>query len=99
MTLMGSVPPPPDPPLEIMERNPVLTDGRKRIFAFEEENEDWVLRLIWDADDPTVLEAECRAPFYDRRLPKERIPQFWRAVKEKIAPLGPLPIEAADPRP
>jgi hypothetical protein len=99
MTLMGSLPPPPDPPLEVLERNPVTTDPRKRVYAFEEEKEDWVLRLIWDADDPTILEAEYRAPLYNRRLPKERIPEFWKAVKEKTAPLGPLPIAAADPRP
>jgi hypothetical protein len=99
MTLMGSVPPPPDPPLEILLRNPVATDPRKRVFAYEEENEDWVLRLIWDADDPTVLAAEYRAPSYDRRPPKDAVLRFWQAVKQKIAPIGPLPIEAADPLP
>jgi hypothetical protein len=97
--LTPGVPPPPDPPLEILERNPVPTDPRKRVYAFEEEHPDWVVRLVWDADDPEVLEAECRAPLYDRRLPRGEVPKFWAAVKALIAPIGPLPVESADPRP
>ena len=100
MILMGSSPPPASPPLEILEPNPVTTDPRKRVFAFEEERSgDWVLRIVWDADDPEVLSAEYRAPIYDRRLPRSEVPGFWAAVKEHITPLGPLPVEAADPRP
>lgn len=91
--------PPPDPPLELLERNPVPTDPRKQVFAFEEEIDQGVLRLIWDADDPLVLEAELRAPEYGRRLPKEKVRPFWEAVKRRTAPLGPLPVESADPRP
>jgi hypothetical protein len=90
---------PPDPPLEILERNPVATDPRKRVYAFEEEVDERVIRLIWDADDPEVLEAELRQPLYGRRLPKEQVGPFWAAVKRLIAPLGSLPIDAADPRP
>lgn len=97
VTLLGS-PPPPDPPLEILENNPVPTDPRRKVFAFEEERGDWVLRLTWDADDPTLLSAELRAPGYTRPS-REKVEEFWRAVKEKVAPLGPLPIEGADPRP
>lgn len=97
VTLLGS-PPPPDPPLEILENNPVPTDPRRKVFAFEEERGDWVLRLTWDADDPTLLSAELRAPGYARPS-REKVEEFWRAVKEKVAPLGPLPIEGADPRP
>ena len=91
---------PPDPPLEILEKNPVATDPRKRVFAFEQEVE-WgnVVRLIWDADDPELLEAELRAPLYGARLPKEDVAPFWAAVKKLIAPLGPLPVDSADPRP
>ncbi|MCI4336735.1 MAG: hypothetical protein L3K17_06020 [Thermoplasmata archaeon] len=97
--LMGSAPPP-MPPLDVLEPNPVTTDPRKRIFAFEQaQPEGWVLRLIWDADDPLILEAEYRAPFYDRRLPRSSVPVFWAAVKQQTAPLGALPVEAADPRP
>ncbi len=98
IALLGS-PPPPEPPLEILERNPVPTDPRKQVYAYEEERDSWVLRLVWDADDPGVLEAECRAPFYGKRLPSEEVRRFWLAVKEKIAPIGPLPVEGADPRP
>ena len=98
ITLLGS-PPPPDPPLELLEHNPVPTDPRRRVFAYEEDRGDWVLRLIWDADDPRVLSAEFRAPFYGRRPTREQVADFWKAVKEKVAPLGSLPIEAADPRP
>jgi len=97
--LLGSLPPPPDPPLEILLREPVTTDPRKRIFAFEEEHDGWVLRIVWDADDPGLLEAEYRAPLYNRRLPRSDVPVFWSAVKEKTQPLGTLPVEAADPRP
>jgi hypothetical protein len=92
-------PPPPDPPLELLTANPVPTDPRKRVYAYEEEHPDWVVRLVWDADDPALLEAECRAPYYDRRLPRAEVPKFWAAVKALIAPLGPLPVDSADPRP
>ncbi len=98
--LMGSHPPPPEPPLDLLRPNPVATDPRKKVFAFEEEQPgDWVLRLIWDAEDPGVLSAEYRAPIYDRRLDRSEVPRFWAAVKAKIASLGPLPVESADPRP
>jgi hypothetical protein len=97
--LMPGLPPPPDPPLDILVPNPVATDPRKRVFSYEEDRAEWTVRLVWDADDPDVLEAECRAPYYDRRLPKSEVPEFWAAVKALIAPLGPLPVESADPRP
>lgn len=98
--LLGSMPPPLQPPLDLLEPNPVPTDPRKRVFAYEEEREGgWVLRLVWDADDPRILEGEYRAPLYRQRLAPAEVPRFWAAVKEKVAPLGPLPIESADPRP
>ena len=93
------VPPPPTPPLEILAPNPVPTDPRKRVYSYEEDHGERVVRLVWDADDPELLEAECRAPYYDRRLPASDVPKFWAAVKALIAPIGPLPVEAADPRP
>jgi len=99
MTLMPGIAPPPDPPLDVLAPNPVPTDPRKRVYSFELERDDWVVRLVWDADDPELLEAECRAPLYGGRLPREEVPKFWAVVKELIAPLGPLPVEAADPRP
>ena len=96
---MGGTPPP-DPPLDLLAPNPVPTDPRKRVYAYEEERPDgWVLRLVWDADDPELLEAEYRAPVYDRRLPRAKVPEFWAVVKEKLRPLGPLPVDSADPRP
>ena len=91
-------PPPPPPPLPILAPNPVPTDPRKRVYAYEEEHPDWVVRLVWDADDPEVLEAECRAPIYGARLPPAEVARFWAAVKALLAPLGPLPVESADPR-
>lgn len=97
--LLGGAPPP-MPPLDILEPNPVPTDPRRRIFAFEEERpEGWVLRLVWDSEDPEILEAEYRAPLYDRRLPRAEVPGFWAAVKEKTGELGKLTVDAADPRP
>ena len=98
MALLGA-PPPPDPPLEILGRNPVPTDPRRRVWAFEEDRGGWVLRLVWDEEDPGVLEGEYRAPLYGRRPTPEELRAFWGAIKEKVAPLGPLPILAADPRP
>lgn len=97
--LMPGPPPAPEPPLAVLAPNPITTDPRKRVFAFEEEHEDWVLRLVWDADDPELLEAECRAPLYGQRLPATEVPRFWAAVKSLLSPLGPLPVESADPRP
>jgi hypothetical protein len=97
--LMPGLPPPPIPPLDILVPNPVTTDPRKRVFAYEEERGSWVVRLVWDADDPEILEAECREPIYDRRLSREQVAEFWAAVKQLIAPLGPLAVDGADPRP
>lgn len=99
MSLMPGVPPPPDPPLELLTPNPVRTDPRKRVYAYEEEHPSWVVRLVWDADEPELLEAECRAPLYGERLPKEEVAKFWTAVRALLAPLGPLAVDGADPRP
>jgi hypothetical protein len=101
MVLMGSAPPPPRPPLDILVRNPVTTDPRKHIYHLEEEREDgaWVLRIVWDQDEPGILEAEYRAPVYNRRLARADVPKFWSAVKEKVGVLGPLAVESADPHP
>jgi hypothetical protein len=99
MLLLPGPPPPPSPPLDLLEPNPVPTDPRKRVFAYEEPHGDWVVRLVWDADDAGVLEAECRAPLYGERLPDAEVRSFWAAVKALISPIGPLPVESADPRP
>ena len=95
----GGPPPPLDPPLDILERNPVTTDPRKRVFAFEEERGPTVLRLIWDSDDPELLEAELRTENWGGRPGAETVREFWNWVKEKTQPIGPLPVEAADPIP
>ncbi len=97
--LTGGPPPPPDPPLDTLSPNPVPTDPRRRIYASEEDVADGVLRLVWDSDDPEFLEAELRAPFYGGRLPPDRVREFWREVKERTRPLGPLPVDGADPAP
>jgi hypothetical protein len=77
----------------------VPTDPRKRVYAYEEDHGEWVVRLVWDADDPGLLEAECRAPLYGARLPRSEVPRFWAAVKAKTAAIGPLAVDGADPRP
>lgn len=99
MVLTPGPPPPADPPLEILQREAVPTDPRKRIFALEEEVSEGLLRLVWDADDPLFLEAELRQPRYGGRLPIEQLRGFWASVKARTASLGPLPIDGADPRP
>jgi hypothetical protein len=99
MMLTPGPPPPPDPPIERMEREPVPTDPRKRIFAYEEETEGGLLRLVWDADDPELLEAEFRLPLFGERPTPAAVRAFWAAVKRVTSDIGPLPIDGADPRP
>ena len=99
LQLTPGPPPPPSPPLDILEPNPVVTDPRKRVFAYEEEHDGWVVRLIWDTDDAELLEAECRAPLYGTRPTNATVVAFWAAVKALVAPIGPLPVDGADPRP
>jgi hypothetical protein len=98
MVLSGA-PPHPDPPLDELAPNPVTTDPRRRVWALEEERDGWILRLVWDADDPTVLSAECRAPLYSGRPDRAMVNEFWEAVRAKTRPLGPRPVEGADPMP
>ena len=99
LALIAGVPPPPAPPLDVLAPNPVPTDPRRRVFAFEEDHDGWVVRLVWDADDPKVLEAEYRAPMHGRRPTDDDVVRFWAAVKALVAPLGSLTVEAADPHP
>lgn len=99
VSLVVGVAPPIVPPLDGLEANPVPTDPRKRVFAYEEDHDSWVLRLVWDADQPELLEAEYRAPGYGTRLAPEEVRTFWAAVKALTSPLGPLPVDGADPRP
>ena len=99
LQLTPGPPPPPAPPLDLLEPNPVVTDPRKRVYAYEEDHEGWVVRLVWDADDAELLEAECRAPHYGARPTNARVVDFWAAVRRLVAPIGPLSVEGADPRP
>ena len=92
-------PPPPEPPLDLLEPNPVPTDPRRRVYAYEEDRGSWVVRLVWDTDDPLLLEAECRGPYPSQRLPDSEVGAFWAAVKKLIEPIGPLPVDSADPLP
>jgi hypothetical protein len=96
--LLGGSPPPPSPPLALLEPEPVSTDPRKRIYAWEGPWSEGTLRLKWDADYADVLEAEYRV--HERRpLRPEEVRAFWAEVKGKVAELGPLPVDDADPRP
>ncbi len=99
LSLVAGVSPPTLAPLDVLEPNPVPTDPRKRVFAFESEHDGWVLRLVWDADQPELLEAEYRAPRLSARLPPEEVRRFWEEVRRLTAPVGPLPVIGADPRP
>lgn len=98
MVLLGT-PPPPEPPLPFLVREPIVTDPRRAIYTFEELVEEGVLRLVWNPEEPQGLVAEFRLPELGPRLPAARIQRFWKAAKERLAELGPLPVEAADPRP
>jgi hypothetical protein len=99
ISLVPGVAPPVVPPLDVLEPNPVPTDPRKRVFSFEEDHDAWVLRLVWDADEPELLEAEFRAPRYGSRPPPEEVRTFWGEVKRLTSPIGPLVVDGADPRP
>ncbi|MCI4345906.1 MAG: hypothetical protein L3K07_04050 [Thermoplasmata archaeon] len=98
LVLMGA-PPPPQPPGDFLAPVPPGPDPRKRIFAFEEEEGEGVVRIVWDADDPERLNVELRLPGYGSRLPPERIRKFWTAVRARLAPLGTVRVEASDPPP
>lgn len=99
LTLIPGVAPPPDPPLEVLVPNPVPTDPRRRVFSFEEDHDAFVVRLVWDSEDPDLLEAECRAPVYRGRPPEETVSAFWRSVKALVAPIAPVRVDSADPLP
>ena len=99
LSLIAGIAPPVVVPLDVLEPNPVPTDPRKRVYSYEQEQDGWVVRLVWDADQPETMEAEYRAPRYGVRLRPEEVRQFWSVVKQLTKPLGPLPVEGADPRP
>ncbi|MHB8351435.1 MAG: hypothetical protein ACYDFT_01885 [Thermoplasmata archaeon] len=92
-------PPPPQPPLDILEPEPVATDPTMRVYAHIEELDGGLIRLAWHANDPDHLVAEYREPRTIARLPPDRVRRFWEALRPMVAELGPLPVEAADPRP
>lgn len=82
-----------------MEREPVATDPSARVCTYFEPLGEGAIRLVWHADQPESLLAELRGPKIRSRLNTDEVRQFWTAVKSKIADIGPLPIEAADPYP
>jgi hypothetical protein len=96
---MPGPPPPLEPPLEILRPRPVATDPRRRVFAAAREVEDGEVRLVWDSDNPEILDAELRVPQPVPRAAPEVVRRFWATVKEMIRPIGPLPVLGADPRP
>ena len=99
-TVLLGPPPQPEPPFDWLEPNPVATDPRRRIYAHEEPlGEQAVVRLIWDTDDPGLLEAELRAPMPGKRPPVGLVDRFWEAVRRRTSSLGPLRVDGADPRP
>lgn len=98
LVLMGSLPMPPSPPLDLLVPEPVSSDPRKRLFAWEGRWQGGVVRLRWDADAAGLLDAEYRIPERRRIAPKE-VRAFWEEVKRRVTPLGPLVVESADPWP
>ncbi len=99
LVLLGGSPPPPRPPLDLLEPEPVATDPTMRVFAHVTEFAPGLIRIAWRANDPGHLVAEYREPLTVARLPPERVRRFWEALRPLLAEIGPLPIEAADPRP
>jgi hypothetical protein len=99
LQLTRGPPPPPLPPLDLMEPEPVATDPSVRLFSFSEPVGGGWLRLAWSASNPDLLNAEYREPEHRPRLPPGTVEQFWAAVKGRVAELGPLRIDGADPFP
>ncbi|MCI4334374.1 MAG: hypothetical protein L3K04_01880 [Thermoplasmata archaeon] len=97
--LMGPPPPPEPPGGDLLERLPAGPDPRKRLYAFEEPDGEGILRVLWDSDEPERLQVELRLPEYGTRIGPERLRAFWSHVRERLAPMGPLRVESADPRP
>lgn len=99
MLTLGGPPPPPDPPLSSLVFRPVPTDPRPRFFVLDEPLPDGLLHLSWNAEDPDHLDAELRVTAEGRHVPPEVVGRFWAAVRRHVAPLGPVQVEGADPRP
>ncbi len=99
MQLTGGAPPPPRPPIDLLQPEEVATDPAARLYSYAEPLGGGVLRLAWTPTNPDLLNAEYREPEYSPRLPPEKVRRFWSAVKSKVAELGPVPVEAADPYP
>jgi hypothetical protein len=91
-------PPPPAPPVDFLEPEAVATDPTARLFTFHEPFEQGILRYVWSGGDPSALTVEYRGPAYAPRVPTETVRRFWATVKSRLAEIGPLPVEAADPR-
>jgi hypothetical protein len=96
--LMAGPPPPPAPPLDILRPEAVATDPTVRLYSHLERFGPGAIRLAWQASEPRALVAEYREPQLVARLPAATVRNFWSVVKERLAELGPLPVEAADPR-
>jgi hypothetical protein len=92
-------PPPPEPPGDFLEAIPPGPDPRKRLFAWEEPDGEGVIRMLWDSDEPERLNVELRLPDYTERLSSERLRAFYAHARSRLASLGQLQIESADPRP
>ena len=95
--VLAGPPPPPDPPLEDLQPEPVPTDPRRRFFSAYRETPIGLIRLSWDADDPTLLDAELRIPTRGGQLAPAEVERFWDEIRRWTAPLGRLTVEAADP--
>jgi hypothetical protein len=92
-------PPPPNPPLDLLEPEAIPTDPTVRMYTFSEPLGSGMVRLVWLASEPEALLAEYREPEILPRLPDETVRRFWATVKARVSELGPLPVVAADPRP
>jgi hypothetical protein len=97
--LTGGPPPPLDPPLPELVFRPVPTDPRPRFYVLDEETPDGLLHFSWNADDPEHLDAELRVVSDSRHVSNDVVLRFWSAVRARVAPIAPVQVEGADPRP
>jgi hypothetical protein len=99
LLLTRGPPPPPSPPVDWLTPEEVATDPSVRLFTFHERTGEGIVRYVWQGSEPEQLLAEYRAPRYIARLTSAQVRAFWAVVKQRLAELGPLPVEGADPRP
>jgi hypothetical protein len=84
----------------VLASDPVPTDPTVRRYSFEESlPPGGRMLLMWNAANPELLVAEYRRPRLVARVDPAELRTFWDTVRARVAELGGVQVEAADPRP